>query len=73
MLPRCKFVEVTESDLERYKSDGMVYDTHRSEPEVLIADNSYIGPLIYNKKLPFKFIQVSLNTNSLLENMLQSH
>ena len=67
MLPRCKFVDVTESDLERYKSDDMVYDKNRSEPEVLIADNSYIGPLIYNKKLPFKFIQVSLNTNSLLE------
>ena len=58
VLPRLKFVDVTERDLEFYKSDNVVSDNIRSEPEVLIADNSYIGPLIYNQNLPFKFIQV---------------
>jgi len=57
VLPRLKFVDVPESDLELYKSDNVVNDNIRSEPEVLIADNSYIGPLIYNQNLPFKFIQ----------------
>ena len=61
VLPRLKFVDITESDLEIYKSSNEAVNKERSEAQILIADNPYIGSLIYNKNLPFKFIQVSVD------------
>ena len=58
VLPRLKFVDITESDLEIYKSSNEAVNKERSEAQILIADNPYIGSLIYSKNLPFKFIQV---------------
>ena len=61
VLPRLKFVDVTESDLEIYKKSNETVNKERSEAQILIADNPYIGSLIYNRNLPFKFIQVSID------------
>ena len=58
MLPRLKFVDITESELEYFNSDNEVGRKLKIDAEVLITDNPYIGPLIYNGNLPFKFIQV---------------
>ena len=58
VLPRLKFVDITERELEYFKSDNEVGREPKIDAEVLITDNPYIGPLIYNRNLPFKFIQV---------------
>jgi len=60
-LPRLNFVDITEKDLEPYKSKYKDCISPKEDvAEILIADNSFIGPLIYNESLPFKFIQVCL-------------
>ena len=58
MLPRLKFVDISESELEYFNSDNEVGRKLKIDAEVLITDNPYIGPLMYNRNLPFKFIQV---------------
>ena len=61
-LPRLNFVDITEKDLEPYKSKYKDSISPKEDvAEILIADNSFIGPLIYNESLPFKFIQVCLH------------
>ena len=60
-LPRLNFIDITEKDLEPYKSKYKDCISPKEDvAEILIADNSFIGPLIYNESLPFKFIQVCL-------------
>ena len=60
-LPRLNFVNINEKELEPYKSKYKDYISPKEDvAEILIADNSFIGPLIYNESLPFKFIQVCL-------------
>ena len=60
-LPRLNFIDITEKDLEPYKSKYKDCIPPKEDvAEILIADNSFIGPLIYNESLPFKFIQVCL-------------
>merc|ERR1719273_1609785 len=57
-LPRLNFVNITEKELEPYKSKYKDCISPKEDvAEILIADNSFIGPLIYNESLPFKFIQ----------------
>ena len=60
ILPQLKFVNIAEHDLERYNTQYKVGNISDKETEILIADNSFIGPLIYNEQLPFKFIQVQI-------------
>ena len=59
ILPQLKFVDITEHELHNfnkyYKEEKTAID---KDTEMLISDNSLIGPLIYNEQLPFKFIQV---------------
>jgi len=57
VLPRLKFVDISENELEYFHSDNEVGRKPKIDVEVLITDNPYIGPLIYNRNLPFKFIQ----------------
>ena len=57
-MPKLKFVDVTESELEMFNVKFQSGNTEHVNAEILIADNSFIGPLIYNDELPFKFIQV---------------
>ena len=60
-LPRLNFVNINEKELEPYKSKYKDCISPKEDvAEILIADNSFIGPLIYNESLPFKFIQVCL-------------
>ena len=48
-LPRLNFIDITEKDLEPYKSKYKDYVSPKEDvAEILIADNSFIGPLIYN-------------------------
>ena len=58
ILPCLNFIDVTEGELETYRTGnaGKVTSLHDTG-DILIADNSFIGPMIYNENLPFKFIQ----------------
>ena len=58
ILPTLKFVDITEDELSVYNIKDQCKNTVEKDAKILIADNSFIGPLIYNKNLPFKFIQV---------------
>ena len=59
VLPALRFVDVTENELNNFNEQLKVGHDDESKPEILIADNPFIGPLLSNRQLPFRFIQVT--------------